>query len=74
MTEQSHRQGVRELAEQSGWQQRCTERIDIFLKGDRNVEVLWTEDAISGGSLYHEYHLAAHTREPAKIKEWLTKW
>lgn len=74
MAEDTQRQGLQELAERSGWQRRDMKRVDIYQKGDRSIEMLWAGEAFNGGTLYHEYHMQAHTRDSAKAESWLTKW
>lgn len=73
MTDVAERRSLQELAERSGWERREMERIDVFHKGTKNVEVHWTGDAVTGGTLSHDYHMFSHTRDVATVKGWLAR-
>lgn len=73
MTDVTERQNLQELAEQSGWERRELDRHDIFYKGSRNIEVQWTGDAVTGGTLTHDYHMFSHTRDGSTVKSWLAR-
>jgi hypothetical protein len=69
----NHRQSLSELAEQSGWERRVVDRTDFYKKGGREVEVFFTADQLTGGTLYEDLHLLTHTRDLEKVEGWLTK-
>lgn len=73
MSETNERQTVRELAEQSGWQRRELDRIDIYKKGERGVEVIFTEGKLSGGTLFEYLKMLTHTREMTTVQGWLAR-
>lgn len=73
MSSTSDRQALSEIAEQAGWQRRQLDRTDFYRRGAREVEVLFTADKLSGGTLYEDLHLLTHTRDRATVESWLTK-
>jgi len=74
MSETDERQALSELAEQSGWQHRNTERTGYYDKAGTRVSVLWRgTTAISGGSLYHDDNLTTTTRDLATVQGWLRR-
>jgi len=73
MSATNDRQALSEIAEQSGWRRRQVHRTDFYRRGAREVEVLFTEDKLTGGSLYEELHLLTHTRDRPTVEGWLTK-
>jgi hypothetical protein len=73
MSATNDRQALSEIAEQSGWQHRQVDRTDFYRRGAREVEVLFTEDKLTGGSLYEDLHLLTHSRDKATVEGWLTK-
>jgi len=73
MSATNDRQTLSEIAEQSGWQRRQVDRTDFYRRGPREVEVLFTEDNLTGGSLYEDLHLLTHSRDKATVEGWLTK-
>ena len=73
VTPTDERQALSRLAEESGWQRRESDRVDIYLRGSVRVHVLWRgADAISGGSRYEDFVLQSYTRDVVKARSWLT--
>ena len=73
MSATNYRQALSEIAEQSGWQRRQVDRTDFYRRGAREVEVLFTEDKLNGGSLYEDLRMMTYTRDKATIESWLTR-
>jgi hypothetical protein len=73
MSATNDRQALSEIAEQSGWRRRRLDRTDFYQRGARKVEVLFTADELSGGTLYDDVHLLTYSRDKAKVEGWLTK-
>lgn len=73
MSAMKDRQALSEIAEQSGWQRRQVDRTDFYRRGVREVEVIFTEDKLAGGSLYEDLHMLTHTRDRSTVEGWLTK-
>ncbi|HEX9176879.1 hypothetical protein [Mycobacterium sp.] len=73
MSATNDRQALSEIAEQSGWQRRQVDRTDFYRRGAREVEVLFTEDKLNGGSLYEDLRMMTYTRDKATIESWLTR-
>jgi hypothetical protein len=73
VTATNERQAISEIAEQSGWQRRQLDRTDFYRRGTREVEVLFTADKLSGGTLYEDLHLRTHTRDKATVENWLSR-
>lgn len=73
MSATNDRQALSEIAEQSGWQRRQVDRTDFYRRGAREVEVLFTEDKLNGGSLSEDLRMMTYTRDKATIEGWLTR-
>jgi hypothetical protein len=73
VTVTNDRQAISEVAEQSGWQRRQLDRTDLYRRGTRQVEVLFTADKLNGGTLYEDLHLRTHTRDKTIVENWLTR-
>lgn len=73
MSATNDRQALSEIAEQAGWQRRQLDRTDIYRRGARDVEVLFTEDKLNGGGLYEDLSLLTYTRDKATIESWLNR-
>jgi hypothetical protein len=74
MTTTDERQTVAELADLGGWERRDVDRTDYYAKGIVRVQVLWHgNEAISGGSLYHDDILTAYSRDLNTVKSWLKR-
>jgi hypothetical protein len=74
MTASDERQAIAELAELGGWHRRDVDRTDYYAKGIVRVQVIWHgNEAISGGSLYHDDIMTAYTRELSTVQSWLKR-
>ena len=73
MSATNDRQALSEIAEQWGWRRRQVDRTDFYRRGIRAVEVFFTADTLNGGTLYEDLHLLTHTRDVAKVEDWLTR-
>jgi hypothetical protein len=73
MTGTNERQALCELADETGWERLELDRIDVYKKGVRGVEVIFTEDRLAGGTLFEDLRLLTHTREVATVEGWLKK-
>lgn len=66
-----------ELAETTaaaGWNRRVDGRVDIYLRGETRVRVIWRgDDAISGGSRFQEDNLETYSRDLNTVKGWLAR-
>jgi hypothetical protein len=71
MTNDRHALG--ELAKESGWQRRALDRIDIYKKGIRGVEVIFTDAKLIGATLFEDLHLLTHSRDIPTVQSWLTR-
>ena len=74
IAEADERQGLSQLAEQSGWQRRDIDHVDVYLRGPTRIRVIWRgASAISGASLYHDDILTTYTRDLPTVSGWLTR-
>ncbi|MDT5008820.1 MAG: hypothetical protein QOH57_437 [Mycobacterium sp.] len=73
MTATSDRQTLSELAERSGWRRKQVDRTDFYRRGVRQLEVLFTEDTLNGGTLFEDLHLLTYTRDISTIQSWMTR-
>jgi deoxyribodipyrimidine photolyase-like uncharacterized protein len=73
MTAANDRQALSEVAEQSGWRRRQVDRTDFYRRGLRQIELLFTEDKLNGGTLYEDLHLLTYTRSMSTIESWLNR-
>jgi hypothetical protein len=69
----SDRQSLSEIAEESGWQRRQVDRTDFYRRGAREVEVFFTEDKLTGSTLYEDLYMLTHTRDRSTVEGWLTR-
>ncbi|HET9876208.1 MAG TPA: hypothetical protein VFQ37_10640 [Mycobacterium sp.] len=68
------RQELSQLAEQSGWQRREHDRVDVYLRGRYRVHAIWRDSSVlNGGSHYEDDALLSYTRDLAKLQGWLAK-
>ncbi len=71
--EATERQALAEITAERGWTRRIADRVDIYLRGAARIRVIWQGDeAISGGSRYHDDGMEQYTRDLATVKGWLT--
>jgi len=73
MSATNDRQALVKIAEESGWQRRHVDRTDFYRRGVREVEVIFTEDKLAGGTLYEDLHMLTHTRDRPTVEGWLTR-
>jgi hypothetical protein len=74
MTTTDLRSELAEITAAAGWQRRVDDRVDIYLRGQTRVRVIWQGDeAISGGSRYQDDGLETYSRDLATIKGWLAR-
>lgn len=73
MTEVTARAALAADCEAAGWQRRIDDRVDLYLRGENRVRVIWQgDDAISGGSRFHDGIMETYSRELGTIKSWLS--
>ncbi|WP_422746854.1 hypothetical protein ACN27E_04420 [Mycobacterium sp. WMMD1722] len=74
MPEGDQRQDLQQLAEQIGWRRNDLGRVDLYLRGDTRVRVLWRgDDAISGATLYQDDIMMTYTRDLPTVSGWLKR-
>lgn len=74
MTTTDERSELARITTAAGWNRRIDDRVDIYLRGQSRVRVIWQGDeAISGGSRYQEDQLEAYSRDLATVKGWLAR-
>ncbi len=68
------RQGLNQAAEESGWERRDLDRVDVFARGASRIRVIWRgSEAISGASMYTDDILASYTRDISTVTGWLRR-
>lgn len=73
-TATDERQALSQLAEQSGWQRKEYERVDVYIRGIYQVRAIWRDAGkLNGGSHHEDTELMSYTRDLAKIQGWLAK-
>ena len=74
MTAVDERRELHQLAEQGGWRRNDLGRVDLFLRGDTRVRVIWRgTDAISGATLMQDDVMMTYTRELTAVNNWLKR-
>lgn len=74
MSAVDERQALSERAEQSGWQRRAVDHVDVYTRGATRIRVIWSGSSqIGGGSLYQDDILNTYTRELSAIDRWLNR-
>lgn len=74
MTAVDERRGLQQLAEQAGWRRNDLGRIDLYLRGDTRVRVIWRgSDAISGATLMQDDVMMTYTRKLPTVNSWLKR-
>jgi hypothetical protein len=74
MTADDERRQQNQFAEQSGWQHRDLDRVDVYARGGTRIRVIWQgPSAISGASMYHDDILTSYTRDLATVNGWLRR-
>jgi hypothetical protein len=72
MAESNARAELAQECEQAGWQRRIDDRVDLYLRGDVRVRVIWRgDDAINGGSRFHDGIMETYSRELKTVQSWL---
>ncbi len=73
MADETERQALAQFTEEKGWSRRVVDRVDVFVRGSARIRVIWRgEDAISGGSRYHDDGMEQYSRDLATVKGWLS--
>ncbi|MCG5433264.1 hypothetical protein LV457_13345 [Mycobacterium sp. MYCO198283] len=68
------RRKLAEAAEPAGWRRRTDERVDIYLRDPVRVRIIWRgDDAISGGTLFHDNMMMAYSRDFGTVSGWLKR-
>ena len=68
------RSELAEITAAAGWDRRIDDRVDIYLRGQTRVRVIWRgDDAISGGSRFQEDNLETYSRDLKTVKGWLAR-
>lgn len=74
MPEIDERRDQQQLAEQAGWRRNDLGRVDLYLRGDTRIRVLWQgSDAISGATLYQDDVMTTYTRDVPTVNSWLKR-
>jgi hypothetical protein len=74
MNATDERSALARLTEAAGWRRREVDRVDVYLRGTARVRVIWRgNDAISGGSRFHDDTMEAYTRDFDTVKTWLSR-
>jgi len=74
MTAADERQGQQQLAEQTGWRRNDLGRVDLYLRGDTRVRVIWRgDDAISGATLTQDDVMMTYSRDLPTVNGWLKR-
>jgi hypothetical protein len=74
MTTTDVRSELAEVTAAAGWDRRIDDRVDIYLRGQTRVRVIWRgNDAISGGSRFQDDNLETYSRDLDTVKGWLAR-
>ncbi len=74
MTTTDVRSELAEVTTAAGWDRRIDDRVDIYLRGQTRVRVIWRgNDAISGGSRFQDDNLETYSRDLDTVKGWLAR-
>jgi Lon protease-like protein len=74
MTTTDLRSELAEVTAAAGWDRRIDDRVDIYLRGQTRVRVIWQgNDAISGGSRFQDDNLETYSRDLNTVKGWLSR-
>jgi hypothetical protein len=74
MTTTDVRSELAEITAAAGWDRRIDDRVDINLRGQTRVRVIWRgNDAISGGSRFQDDNLETYSRDLDTVKGWLAR-
>ena len=68
------RSELAEITAAAGWNRRIDDRVDIYLRGQTRVRVIWRgDDAISGASRFQDDNLETYSRDLNTVKGWLAR-
>jgi hypothetical protein len=74
MTTADVRSKLAEITAAAGWDRRIDDRVDIYLRGQTRVRVIWRgNDAISGGSRFQDDNLETYSRDLDTVRGWLAR-
>ena len=74
MAESNARAALAQECEQVGWQRHIDDRVDLYLRGNVRVRVIWQgDDAINGGSRFADGTMETYSREFDTVKSWLLR-
>ncbi|MCK0174153.1 MULTISPECIES: hypothetical protein [Mycobacteriaceae] len=74
MPEGDQRQDLQQVAEEAGWRRNDLGRVDLYLRGDTRVRVVWRgSDAISGATLTQDDVMMTYTRDLPTATSWLKR-
>jgi hypothetical protein len=74
MTTTDVRSELAEVTAAAGWARRIDDRVDIYVRGQTRVRVIWQgDDAISGGSRFQDDNLETYSRSLDTVKGWLSR-
>nr|WP_293239608.1 hypothetical protein [Mycolicibacterium sp.] len=74
MTATDVRSELAEITAAAGWERRIDDRVDIYVRGQTRVRVIWQgDDAISGGSRFQDDNLETYSRELDTVRGWLAR-
>jgi hypothetical protein len=74
MTAPDERTALAQATQAAGWRRRELDRVDVYLRGLARVRVIWQgNDAISGGSRFHDDIMEQYSRDLTTVKGWLIK-
>ncbi len=74
MTATDDRTALAHATAAAGWNRREIDRVDVYTRGPVRVRVIWRgNDAISGGSRFHDDVMETYTRDYDTIKAWLNR-
>ena len=74
MVDTDERHAVSAVAEEAGWNHRIADRSDYFDRGVVRVHIVWQGDnAINGGTLYHDDLMQTYSRDLPTVQGWLKR-
>ncbi|MET0455573.1 MAG: hypothetical protein ABW137_27350 [Mycobacterium sp.] len=74
MTTTDLRSELARITAEAGWDRRVDDRVDVYLRAQTRVRVIWRGDeAISGGSRYQDDVLETYSRDLDTVKGWLAR-
>ncbi|TPG33629.1 hypothetical protein [Mycolicibacterium hodleri] len=74
MTTTDGRAELAEITAAAGWDRRIDDRVDVYVRGQTRVRVIWQgNDKISGGSRFQDDNLETYSRDLDTVKGWLAR-